>query len=126
MHAKVVIPFLIFLILVGLSGYLYSVRSDLVFWGSSKRDGLFFLFFPIIVLPLMLITAFAKRFLIAKFQRGYLKNSFFLYFILIGLPALDTHGSQASLAAGMSICLLVFITVILEYLWTVKTNKVAF
>jgi hypothetical protein len=107
----------IYLIFIGLTlqaGYLYSILWDFVPWGSSSRDGLFFLFFYIAVLPLLIITSIVKWFLFKKQQSLFLKGSFFLYSTLVGLPAIDTYGSQISLGIGVTICTIVCICIVIE------------
>src|SRR5271154_2710508 len=105
--------YLIFFVLIIQSGFFYSILWHFVPWGNDSDEGLFFLAFYIIDIPLLAIIAFIKR-LILKGQNQYLRNSFFIYTFLIALPALDTYGSQISVGLGTTICAIVCICIVIE------------
>jgi hypothetical protein len=111
---KIYVTYLVFVSLVLYSGYLYSLRLDYVPWGSRHNDGLFFLAYYIIILPLLIIAAIIKRIFLKDSPHPFIKNSFFLYLLIISLPALDTHGSQISLALGVIACALVCVCILAE------------
>lgn len=104
---KIIIIYIVFITLVIESAYLYSIRWNLVPWGSSQRDGLFFLAFYTIVLPLLILAAIIKRYFLRHRGSIFIRYSFFVYLLLIGLPAIDTFGSQIALGLGVSICLII-------------------
>lgn len=116
--------FITFLALVVYSAYLYSLRFDYVPWGSSKRDGLFFLAYYLIIIPLMLIVAILKRYRFKNKTSAVLRNSFFLYIIVISLPSLDTYGSQIALGFGVILCMIISLLVLFE-MYKLDTGKVA-
>ena len=111
---KTIAIFLVFEMLVSYTFYLYSLRSNYVPWGSGLRDGLFFLVLFVVVLPAMLLLSVFKVFL--KRQKIVLRFNYFLYSLLIIIPALGNAYSQSGLLAGMVICILIFLLNILEYL----------
>jgi len=113
-YFKIYITYFVFIGLIIYTAYLYSLRWDFVIWGSSKRDGLFFLLYYIAVLPMLLVTSIVKRYFLKNESSIYLKNSFFLYTILVTSPALDTHGSQVALALGVVLCIIVCICILFE------------
>lgn len=112
---KLYFVYALFFSLIICSGYLFSLRWNFVPWGSGSNDGLFFLFYYIAVLPLLIITSIAKRILLKKYQNSFLKNSFFFYTATITLPAIDTYGSQTSLALGTCFCIMVSISILVEW-----------
>lgn len=116
--------FITFLALVVYSAYLYSLRFDYVPWGSSKRDGLFFLTYYLIIIPLMLIVAILKRYRFRNKTSAVLRNSFFLYIIVISLPSLDTYGSQIALGFGVILCMIISLLVLFE-MYKLDTGNVA-
>jgi hypothetical protein len=93
-------------------------------WGSSKRDGLFFLAYYLIIIPLMLIVAILKRYRFKNKTSAVLRNSFFLYIIVISLPSLDTYGSQIALGFGVILCMIISLLVLFE-MYKLDTGKVA-
>lgn len=113
-HIKLYAVFAIFLSLVIYAAYLYSLRFDYLPWGSSKRDGLFFLAYYLIILPCMLVVAFVKNLILRGKSTFVLKNSFFFYLFMIALPSLDTHGSQFSLGLGITFCLITSVLILFE------------
>ena len=121
---KIYFIYLAFLSLVIYSGYLYSLRWDYLSWGASNRDGLFFIAYYVIIMPLMIITAIIKRLMLKTISNAFGKNNFFLYLLLISLPALDTHGSQISLGFGVVICIIICICILLEIAkYKIKISK---
>lgn len=106
--------FIVFFTLVIYSAYLYSLRFDYLPWGSSKRDGLFFLAYYLIILPLMIIVAILKRYILKNRASVFLRNSFFLYLLVISLPSFDTFGSQIALGFGVTLCVIVAIVILVE------------
>lgn len=106
--------FITFLSLVIYSGYLYSLRFDYLPWGSSKNDGLFFLAYYLIILPVMFILAILKRYRLKNKTSTFLRNSFFLYLLVVSLPSLDIYGSQIALGFGVTLCTIVAIIVLFE------------
>lgn len=112
---KLYFPIIAFLILVLYAGYLYSLRWDFLPWGSSRRDGLFFLGFYFIVLPLMLMVSFLKRFWAVYNNNWFKSHNFFIYVVLIALPSVETYGSQISLAIGVIISFTVAVLIIFEH-----------
>lgn len=113
-YFKIYLTYVVFIGLITYTAYLYSLRWDFVVWGSSKRDGLFFLLYYIAILPMFLVTSIVKRYFLKNESSIYLKNSFFLYTILVTTPALDTHGSQVALALGVVFCIIVCICILFE------------
>ena len=110
---KKILIFVAFGLLISYTFYLYSLRSDYVSWGSGLRDGLYFLVFFIIVLPLMILLSVLKLFI--KEQNILLRTSYFFYTFLITIPAIGDAYSQSKLIWGMSICLIVLVLNISEY-----------
>jgi hypothetical protein len=106
--------FALYFSLVVYSGYLYSLRWDFLHPGANLRDGLFFLAFYIIILPLLIVTSILKIYFFKPILNNYLKFSFVLYSLLITLPAIDTTGSQTSLAMGTIFCLLTSLCILVE------------
>ncbi len=105
----------IFECLVLYSFYLYSLRSDIVFWGSSLNDGLYFLAYFFCVLPLIILVSALKN-LFEKRMR-LIRFSYYIYAIFISIPALISLRSQLMLNIGMLICLLVAVINFIEYLY---------
>lgn len=114
--------YIVFFALVIESGYLYSIRWDYVSWGSSRRDGLFFLSFYIITIPLLVAVAILKRSFFRNSEKPFMKVSFFAYALAVGLPSIDTSGSQISLGLGVIICIGISICVLLEFVAQSKLN----
>lgn len=114
---KTFIPYTIYLVFISLiiySGYLYSIRWNFAPWGSSNNDGLFFLFYYILVLPMLLITSILKRIFLKHQKDIYLKYSFYIYTLVISLPSLDTYGSQISLGFGVTLSMLITTLITIE------------
>lgn len=110
---KRIVIYILFLVLVVYTGYLYSLRFELVPWGSARRDGLFFLVFYFCILPALVIISGIKRY-VYKTYNSFLKNSFFLYSILITIPAIDTYARQLSLAFSFFISCTIVIMLLYE------------
>lgn len=113
-YFKISFTYLIFIVIVLQARYLYSLRCDFLPWGSSLRDGLFFLAFYFIILPLLIVVAIIKGYLLRHNENSFIKYSFFLYLFLIGLPAIDTFGSQIALGFGVSICIIICACIFIE------------
>lgn len=120
---KACVVHLIFLFLVYYSGYLYSLRSDYVPWGNSLNDGLFFIAFYIIILPLQIIASVAKWLLFKRDSNNFKKYIFFFYVLLISIPALDFEGSQKSLAFGIGISCIIFLSALIEFVYMLLNLK---
>ena len=118
LHKRILVC-LVFEILVLYSFYLYSLRCDFVFWGSSLRDGLYFLEFFILIVPVMVILSVLKVFL--KLANTFFRFNYFLYTLLIAIPGIGDAYSQTSLMAGMTICIVVFFLNIVEFFLNVRT-----
>jgi len=112
---KIIFSYIVFIVLVIESGYLYSIRWDFVPWGSSLRDGLFFLAFYTIIIPLLVATAVFKRSLMRNSNQSFIRNSFFVYSLAIILPSIDTSGSQASLGLGVIVSGIISVCTLLEF-----------
>lgn len=54
-YGIVTIQFFLFQFLVMLTWYLFSLKIDFFSWGNSTNDGLYFLVYYFIVLPIMII-----------------------------------------------------------------------
>jgi hypothetical protein len=115
--------FLLFGALIAYTFHLYSLRSDLVPWGSSRNDGLYFLVYYFVVLPLMLLVSFLK----SKFYTlddFYKKINFFIYAIIVSIPAIVSLRLQLFLNLGMLVCVLVLAAVVYEFIKVGVRNKV--
>jgi hypothetical protein len=117
---KFYILYVFYLGLVIYCGYLYSLRIDNVPWGSSKRDGLFFISFYIILLPLLIMISTLNYYLSTKNLKLYFKKKLFYYTILIALPAIDTKGHQLSLTIGFFTSLSVSLIIIYKSIRSFK------
>jgi hypothetical protein len=114
--------FLIFFTLITYSGYLYSLRWNFFNPVAGLRDGLFFLAFYIIILPLLLLVSSLKTFYFKSVSNSFLKFSFFLYTLLIAFPSVDTTGSQMSLGIGTIFSFLCGLWIVAEFYKIVKTG----
>lgn len=109
-----VLLYLCFTILSACIFYLYSLRSDVVSWGNSNNDGLYFLILFYYYLPLLLMLSILKIALWKK--NGYVRYGFLFYTFLVVLPAIVSIGEQRWLSIGMLTCIVVLILIILEYI----------
>lgn len=94
--------------------YLYSQKSELVFWGNKSRDGLYFLVFFYLLLPLLLLLSILK--IVLYKVNNYIRFSFLFYTLLVALPATVSIKSQISLSIGMLFCVIACILIIVEYI----------
>jgi hypothetical protein len=111
----ITILYFFFFVLAGESGYLYSIRWNWVSWGSSQREGLFFLAFYTVILPLLIAISVIKCYLLRHAKTTFIKYSFFAYLAMVGLPAIDTFGSQKTLALGTSASLIICVCALGEF-----------
>lgn len=94
--------------------YLYSLRSDVVPWGSSVRDGLYFLAYFFYCLPLMMLLSILKIALWKK--NNLLRFNYLTYTILVFIPSFESANSQVMLNGGMILSLVVAVINLWELL----------
>ena len=110
---KLILVVVLFECLLCFSSYLFSIRSDIVPWGNSLRDGLYFLAFYVCILPAMLVLSFIKITLCDR-RNVYVKYSYLLYSILIFGVSLGDAYSQLNINGGMFLSLFLTIIVVAE------------
>jgi hypothetical protein len=110
---------IIYSIVLIFAGYLYSLKSDYLYWGDSKREGLYLLALFVIVAPLLVISASINYYLNRTLNEIRIKFDLFVCLVLILLPAILSLKSQKSIILGFIFSVFAFSYV----LWFIKPTE---
>jgi hypothetical protein len=105
---KIAIP-VFYEIAILLSLYDFSLHSDYVPWGDSKRDGLDMLSFFFWFLPAMIFFAFIKMFFWKK--NNFIRFSYFVYAAIFFLAVLIYAMNSAAITLLMVLIIASFLAI---------------